>query len=64
MIPFHSLLFQAKENGTVIDEVEPRRLDQITQQANHQGVAAQVVPYAYSDLGELIERANPFLNSR
>lgn len=54
---FHSLVIQAKENGTVIDEVEPRRLDQITQQANHQGVAAQVAPYAYNDLGELIERA-------
>ena len=54
---FHSLVLQAKENGAVIDEVEPKRLDQITQQANHQGVAAQVAPYAYSDLGELIERA-------
>lgn len=54
---FHSLVLQAKENGTVIDEVEPRRLDQITQQANHQGVAAQVAPYTYNDLGELIERA-------
>ena len=54
---FHSLLLQAKENGTVIDEVEPRRLDQVTHQANHQGVAAQVAPYAYSELGELIERA-------
>jgi 23S rRNA (guanosine2251-2'-O)-methyltransferase len=54
---FHSLLLQAKENGTVIDEVEPKRLDQITHQANHQGVAAQVAPYAYLDLGELIERA-------
>ncbi len=54
---FHSLILQAKENGTVIDEVEPRRLDQITQQANHQGIAAQVAPYAYKDLGELIERS-------
>ncbi len=54
---FHSLLLQAKGNGTVIDEVEPKRLDQITQQANHQGVAAQVAPYAYHDLSELIERA-------
>ena len=54
---FHSLLLQAKENGTVIDEVEPKRLDQITQQANHQGVAAQVAPYTYHDLGELIARA-------
>ncbi len=54
---FHSLVLQAKENGTVIDEVEPRRLDQITHQANHQGVAAQVAPYAYLELGELISRA-------
>ena len=54
---FHSLVMQAKENGTVIDEVEPRRLDQITDQANHQGVAAQVAPYEYSELSDLIERA-------
>lgn len=54
---FHSLLQQAKENGTVIDEVEPKRLDQITNQGNHQGVAAQVAPYAYLELGELIEKA-------
>lgn len=54
---FHSLLLQAKENGTVIDEVEPKRLDQITHQGNHQGVAAQVAPYNYLELGELIEKA-------
>lgn len=54
---FHSLVLQAKENGTVIDEVEPKRLDQITHQANHQGIAAQVAPYAYKDLGELIQQA-------
>ena len=54
---FHSLILQAKDSGTVVDEVEPRRLDQITHQANHQGVAAQVAPYAYSDLHELIDQA-------
>ncbi len=54
---FHHLLLQAKENGTVIDEVDPKRLDQITQQANHQGIAAQIAPYAYLDLHELIEQA-------
>jgi 23S rRNA (guanosine2251-2'-O)-methyltransferase len=54
---FHSLLMQAKANGTVIDEVEPRRLSQITEGANHQGVAAQVAPYPYQDLGDLIEKA-------
>jgi len=54
---FHSLLQQAKENGTVIDEVEPKRLDQITHHANHQGIAAQVAPYEYLELGELIDKA-------
>ena len=54
---FHSLLQQAKENGTVIDEVEPKRLDQITHHANHQGIAAQVAPYDYLELGELIDKA-------
>jgi 23S rRNA (guanosine2251-2'-O)-methyltransferase len=54
---FHTLLSQAKANGTVIDEVEPQRLDQITHGANHQGVAAQVAPYPYHDLEDLIKKA-------
>ncbi|MBW4688697.1 MAG: 23S rRNA (guanosine(2251)-2'-O)-methyltransferase RlmB [Komarekiella atlantica HA4396-MV6] len=54
---FHHLLLQAKENGTVIDEVEPKRLDQITNGANHQGVAAQTAPYDYVELPDLIEQA-------
>ncbi|GAA6621399.1 23S rRNA (guanosine(2251)-2'-O)-methyltransferase RlmB [Scytonema sp. NUACC26] len=54
---FHSLILRAKENGTIIDEVEPKRLDRITSSANHQGVAAQIAPYAYLDLSDLIERA-------
>ena len=54
---FHTLLSQAKANGTVIDEVEPKRLDQITQRANHQGVAAQVAPYEYKELENLISQA-------
>ncbi|BAZ39829.1 RNA methyltransferase TrmH, group 3 [Calothrix sp. NIES-4101] len=54
---FHSLIIQAKDNGTVIDEVEPRRLDQITSQANHQGVAAQVAPYDYTGFNDLVTKA-------
>ncbi len=53
---FHHFLLQAKENGTVIDEVEPRRLDNLTNGANHQGVAAQIAPYAYIELPDLIEQ--------
>lgn len=54
---FHSLLNQAKANGTVIDEVEPRRLSQLTQGASHQGVVAQVAPYDYLELPDLIAQA-------
>ncbi|MBZ8181794.1 23S rRNA (guanosine(2251)-2'-O)-methyltransferase RlmB [Oscillatoria salina] len=54
---FHSLLQQAKTNGTVIDEVEPRRLSQISRGATHQGIIAQVAPYSYLELPELIAQA-------
>ncbi|MBY5285508.1 23S rRNA (guanosine(2251)-2'-O)-methyltransferase RlmB [Anabaena sp. PCC 7938] len=54
---FHHLILQAKENGTVIDEVEPKRLDQITDGANHQGIAAQIAPYAYTEIEDLITEA-------
>lgn len=54
---FHGLLTQAKAEGAVIDEVEPRRLDQITQGGNHQGIAAQVAFHAYLDLSDLIAQA-------
>ncbi|WP_448563719.1 23S rRNA (guanosine(2251)-2'-O)-methyltransferase RlmB [Trichothermofontia sp.] len=54
---FHSLLQQAKADGAIIDEVEPQRLHYLTAGANHQGVAAQVAPYAYWELGTLIEQA-------
>jgi 23S rRNA (guanosine2251-2'-O)-methyltransferase len=55
--PFHELLNQAKANGAVIDEVEPQRLAQLTYGAKHQGIAAQVSPYVYVDLGDLITQA-------
>ncbi len=54
---FHSLLQQAKANGTVVDEVDIHRLDQITHRANHQGIAAQIAPYEYVELGDLIVQA-------
>ncbi|MTJ54684.1 23S rRNA (guanosine(2251)-2'-O)-methyltransferase RlmB [Anabaena sp. UHCC 0253] len=54
---FHHLILQAKDNGAVIDEVEPMRLDQITGRANHQGIAAQIAPYSYIELEDLISQA-------
>jgi len=54
---YHTLLEKAKANGTVIDEVDDLRLDQITNKANHQGIAAQMSPYDYIELADLIEKA-------
>ena len=54
---FHSLVTTAKANGTVIDEVSLHRLDQLTHGANHQGVVAQVSPYTYLELDDLIARS-------
>lgn len=54
---FHTLLQKAKSNGAVIDEVDNRRLDQLTHGATHQGIVAQVAPYEYIELGDLIAQA-------
>lgn len=60
---FHSLLNNAKANGSVIDEVSPQRLNQITGNATHQGIAAQLSPYAYIELEELITEAKNKTNA-
>lgn len=54
---FHTLLTRAKANGAVIDEVDHQRLDQLTDRANHQGIAAQTAAYEYRDLDQLVEQA-------
>ncbi|AFZ22849.1 rRNA methylase, putative, group 3 [Cylindrospermum stagnale PCC 7417] len=59
---FHHLILQAKDNGAVIDEVEPKRLDHITEGANHQGIAAQIAPYAYIELPDLIEQTKSVID--
>lgn len=54
---FYPLIKEAKANGTIIDKVDTRRLAQLTQGANHQGIAAQIAPYSYWDLNDLISSA-------
>jgi 23S rRNA (guanosine2251-2'-O)-methyltransferase len=54
---FYPLIKDAKANGTIIDEVDSRRLSQLTQGANHQGIAAQVAPYSYWELEDLLSHA-------
>ena len=54
---FYPLIKEAKAEGTIIDEVDSRRLSNLTQGGNHQGIAAQVAPYTYWNLPALIEYA-------
>ncbi len=52
------LLDEAKGNGAIIDEVDNQRLNQLTPHgATHQGIAAQISPYDYFPLGNLIDFA-------
>jgi 23S rRNA (guanosine2251-2'-O)-methyltransferase len=54
---FADLLGTAKAQGAVIDEVSVGRLNQMTQGANHQGIVAQISPYEYWDITQLIIHA-------
>ena len=54
---FYQLLQSAKSEGTVIDEVSPQRLDSLVKGSNHQGIVAQVAPYRYWELADLIAEA-------
>lgn len=54
---FETLLKDAKSQGTIIDIVNGERLNQITNGANHQGIAAQIAPYSYLELENLITQA-------
>ncbi len=54
---FNLLVTEAKGTGTVVDEVDVRRLQQLCDGGNHQGIVAQVAPYHYWDLTEMIAKA-------
>ena len=54
---FLPLIDEAKSGGAVVDEVDNMRLDRITENGRHQGIAVQVSAYEYADLDELIATA-------
>jgi len=60
------IIGMARDMGIVIQEVDRRRLDEISGHSSHQGVIAYIAPYQYADVEELIQRAkdqreHPFL---
>lgn len=51
------IIGQARSQGLVIQEVEPAKLDQITEGVRHQGVVAMVAPVAYTEIEDILGRA-------
>lgn len=60
---FHQLINDVKAQGTVVDEVDIERINQIAGYVNHQGVAGQICPYNYLALDELITQAKSAANN-
>jgi 23S rRNA (guanosine2251-2'-O)-methyltransferase len=54
---FFPLIDAAKAAGAVVDEVDVQRLNQISNNARHQGIVAQVAAYEYQDIEALISKA-------
>jgi 23S rRNA (guanosine2251-2'-O)-methyltransferase len=48
---------QAKTNGIVVQFVDKRKLDQMTENMQHQGVVAQVAAYDYVEVDDILARA-------
>ncbi|MCM3703420.1 23S rRNA (guanosine(2251)-2'-O)-methyltransferase RlmB [Paenibacillus macerans] len=60
------ILAEAKNRGIVVQFVDKRKLDQMVPGLQHQGVVAQVAPYAYAEVDDLLAAAReqgeaPFL---
>lgn len=60
------VLAEAKAAGIIVQTVDKRKLDQMAGGVSHQGVVAQVAPYAYAEVEDLLARAHekgeqPFL---
>lgn len=51
------ILAKAKEKRIVISEVSRMKLDEMTNNANHQGVVAYTTSYKYSDVEDILEFA-------
>lgn len=48
------LIQQARQSGSVIQEVDRTALDRMAETRNHQGIIAQVAAHTYKDLDELL----------
>lgn len=52
-----AVLSEAKKSGIIVQRVDKRKLDQMVSDIPHQGVVAQVAPYDYVEMDEIIASA-------
>lgn len=62
----HKIIAMAKDKKIPVQEVDRRKLDQMAESDNHQGVMAYVAAYEYGDLNHILDGLeakgeNPFL---
>lgn len=51
------ILALAKEKGIVVKEVDRRKIEQVSETGNHQGVIAYISPYKYYDIKDILDYA-------
>ena len=51
------ILAKAKANGVVVQEVQKRKLDEMSKSHNHQGVIAIVPPFEYVEIDDILDEA-------
>lgn len=51
------IVIEAKKLGVIIQHVDKRKLDQLAPGVQHQGVVAQVAPYAYAEVEDILQAA-------
>lgn len=48
----------ARSKGIVVTYLEKAKMDQMAETRNHQGVIADVAPYSYAEVDDILEKAN------
>lgn len=51
------IISKARQQGVVVQEVDRKRLDELSETGTHQGVIAFVTPYSYVEVGYILEQA-------
>lgn len=51
------ILAKAQANGVIVQEVQRRKLDEMSESHNHQGVIAIVPPFEYVEIDDILEEA-------